>query len=88
MDCRRFNGSDKFFRQRVLTQPQEEILIYVQQIEKEAIEIKRDILKICWYMRGMSYHEALMLTHDERRIIGEIIKENLETTKKTQLPFF
>jgi hypothetical protein len=39
-------------------------------------------------MRGMSYQEALNLTPDEREIISEIIKENLETTKKTQLPFF
>jgi len=39
-------------------------------------------------MRGMSYNEALMLSYDERMIIGEIIKENLETTKKTKLPFF
>lgn len=39
-------------------------------------------------MRGMSYQEALHLDHDERKIIGDIIKDNLETTKKTQLPFF
>lgn len=39
-------------------------------------------------MRGMSYQEALMLSYEERMIIGEIIKENLETTKKTKLPFF
>jgi len=39
-------------------------------------------------MRGMSYHEAMMLSYDERKIVGEIIKENLETTKKSGLPFF
>lgn len=39
-------------------------------------------------MRGMSYNEALMLSYDERMIVGEIIKDNLETTKKTKLPFF
>ncbi len=39
-------------------------------------------------MRGMSYQEALMLSYDERMIVGEIIKDNLETTKKTKLPFF
>jgi hypothetical protein len=39
-------------------------------------------------MRGMSYNEALMLSYDERKIVGEIIKENLETTKKSGLPFF
>lgn len=36
----------------------------------------------------MSYAEAMNLSFDERQIISEIIKENLETTKKTQLPFF
>ena len=39
-------------------------------------------------MRGMSYQEALNLDYDERNIISEIIKENLETTKKSGLPFF
>jgi len=43
---------------------------------------------MCWYMRGMSYQDVLNLTNDERMIIGEIIKENLETTKKSGLPFF
>jgi hypothetical protein len=39
-------------------------------------------------MRGMSYQEVLNLDYQERTIIGEIIKENLETTKKSGLPFF
>jgi hypothetical protein len=39
-------------------------------------------------MRGMSYQEALNLSWDERKIIGDLIKENLETTKKSGLPFF
>jgi hypothetical protein len=39
-------------------------------------------------MRGLSYQEVLNLDSDERTIIGEIIKENLETTKKSGLPFF
>jgi hypothetical protein len=39
-------------------------------------------------MRGLSYTEGMNLGQEEREIIGEIIKENLETTKKTQLPFF
>lgn len=60
----------------------------MQQLEKEAKEMKRDLLKICWYMRGMSYSEAAMLSYEERSIIGEIIKDNLETTKKSGLPFF
>ena len=43
---------------------------------------------MCWYMRGMSYSESMHLSFEERSIIGDIIKENLETTKKTNLPFF
>lgn len=39
-------------------------------------------------MRGLSYQEALNLDPDERNIVGEIIKENLETTKRSGLPFF
>ena len=43
---------------------------------------------MCWYMRGMSYAEAINLSFEEREIVNEIIKENIETTKKTKLPFF
>jgi hypothetical protein len=39
-------------------------------------------------MRGMSYNEAMMLSHEERNLISDIIKDNLETTKKSGLPFF
>jgi hypothetical protein len=39
-------------------------------------------------MRGLSYAEAMNLGFEEREIVGEIIKENLDTTKKTGLPFF
>jgi hypothetical protein len=39
-------------------------------------------------MRGLSYAEGMNMSADEREIISEIIKENLETTKKSGLPFF
>jgi len=45
-------------------------------------------MKLCWYMRGLSFAEVMHMSWDEREIIAEIIKENLETTKKTGLPFF
>ena len=37
---------------------------------------------------GISYSESMYLTPDDRKIISELIKENLDTTKKTGLPFF
>jgi hypothetical protein len=57
-------------------------------LDKEARAIKKDALKLCWYMRGLSYSEGMNLSWDEREIVGEIIKENLETTKKSGLPHF
>lgn len=61
----------------------------VDDMEKEALSIKNENLKMCWYMRGgLTYNEAMHLGHHEREMIGSIIKENLETTKKTGLNFF
>lgn len=37
---------------------------------------------------GVTYDDAMMLDNNERKIINTIIKENLETTKKSGLPFF
>lgn len=37
---------------------------------------------------GLSYDEAFQLSVEDREIISEIVKENLETTKKSGLPFF
>ena len=64
-----------------------EILRLSEKMEKEARAVKKDALKLC-YMRGLSYAEAMNMSWEEREIVGEIIKENLETTKKTGLPFF
>jgi hypothetical protein len=52
-------------------------------------ELKHDLLKICWYMRGgVTYDEATAMSPQEREIIGNLVKDNLETTKKTGQPFF
>ena len=37
---------------------------------------------------GVSYEDVLNMSTDERNALTEIINENLETTKKTQMPFF
>lgn len=44
---------------------------------------------MCWYMRGgMTLDEAFSLSFEDREILADLIKDNLETTKKTQMPFF
>lgn len=58
-------------------------------MDKETNGIKEEALRMCWNMRGgLSYNEALHLSHSERGTIGKIIKDNLETTKKSGLPYF
>lgn len=37
---------------------------------------------------GITLDEAYNLCVDDRTIINDLVKENLETTKKTKLPFF
>jgi hypothetical protein len=61
----------------------------VDGMDKEVRALKKDLLSLCWYMRGgMQYDDLLELGLEERTIIGEIVKDNLETTKKSKLPFF
>ena len=65
------------------------ILKIVEGYEKEIKSIRNDLLKMCWHMRGgLTYEEAVNLSADERKMISELIKENMETTKKSGLPFF
>jgi hypothetical protein len=57
--------------------------------DKETKAIKKDALKLSWYMRGgLTYDDIMVLSTTEREWIGDIIKDNLETTKKSGLPFF
>jgi len=37
---------------------------------------------------GLSYSESMMLSFEDREIIGRIVEKNLETTKESGLPFF
>jgi hypothetical protein len=61
----------------------------VNGMEKEAAAIKSDVLSMCWHMRGgLTYSEAMQLGESERRAVGALIKEHMDTTKKTGLPYF
>lgn len=61
----------------------------VDDMEKETDTIRQEALKMSWYSRGgLSYETALQLSVSERRVFNEMIKDNLETTKKSGLPFF
>ena len=79
----------EFFRLRLLVLNADDITKYIEQLDKETSSLKDEALRLCWNMRGgLSYTEALQLSQGERSAIGKIIKDNLETTKKSGLPYF
>ena len=67
----------------------EQIQELLNSMDRQAKDLKSELIKLVWYMRGgITYAEILMMNGSEREIIGKLIKENLETTKKSGLPFF
>lgn len=37
---------------------------------------------------GVTLDEGFNLSYEDRQLIADIVKENMETTKKSGLPFF
>lgn len=61
----------------------------LSQMESQVAKLRKELLQMCWYMRGgLSYEESVFLSGDDRKTIAEIIKDNLETTKKSKMPFY
>ena len=82
-------GFNKFFRSRLLNSTSDQIAALVDGMEKDAKDIKAQSLKLAWYMRGgITYEQVLQLSPAERDMISELAKDNMETTKKSGLPFF
>ena len=58
-------------------------------MEKERMGIPINAIKLVWFMRGgVTYDDLMNMGHKEIEAINKLIDENLETTKKTKLPFF
>ena len=72
-----------------MTLANDEIVKLVESLEKESKSLKKDLFRLCWYMRGsITIEQAFQLDYENREIINGIISENLETTKESGLPFF
>ena len=67
----------------------QDMISYFAQLENESKALKEEVLKLCWFMRGsLSYDEGMMLSYNDRNSISKLVKENLETAKKSGMPFF
>lgn len=61
----------------------------IERYEKQVESIKSNAMSMAWYMRGgASYEDILNMSQQERAAVAKLIEDNLETTKKTQMPFF
>ena len=62
---------------------------FISNLESSIKVIKDEIFKISWYMRGGVTSQELLhiYSYEDRIIMSNIIKDNIETTQKTKLPF-
>jgi hypothetical protein len=69
--------------------PASEIPKYLVGLDEQVEEFKRELVRISWYMRGgVTLQELLHIySHDDRESMYSIIKDNLETTKESGMPF-
>ena len=72
-----------------MTLDDEQIEEWLDTLEHESKAIRDEALRFTWWMRGgVSYEEAMLLSKEEREIIAKIIEDNMETAKKSQMPFW
>tara|TARA_B100000745_G_scaffold78529_1_gene47818 strand:+ start:588 stop:809 length:222 start_codon:yes stop_codon:yes gene_type:complete len=73
----------------LLSKDNSEIIAFLQDLEAQQKNLKMDLFRTCWYMRGgVTLNEAYNLSPAEREIVSALVKDNLETTKKSGQPFF
>jgi hypothetical protein len=61
----------------------------IDDMEEEVNSIKKNAITYSWYMRGgVSYEDILNMSRFERDQIAKLVEQNMDTTKKSGLPFF
>ena len=62
-----------------------DIQSYVKNLEEITKNIKDEIFRISWYMRGGVTADQLLYQYstEDRAIMNSIIKDNIEATKKS-----
>lgn len=68
--------------------PDSELDSLVKKYEQDVKNIKHQIYKISWYMRGGVSANDLFYNSDldDLEILSDIVKENIETSKQTKMP--
>lgn len=72
-----------------MTLSDDEIGLLLEEYDQQSRAIREEMLRFTWWMRGgLSYDDSYSLSAEENDIIRKIIKENMEATKNSGLPFF
>ena len=72
-----------------MTLNNQEIAEYIESLEKESKALIKQLYTLAWHMRGgMTLNEAFQISFSDREIIMELIKEHMEVTKESQMPYF
>lgn len=59
------------------------------EMDNEIKNFKIELYKLAWFMRGgITIDELYNSSNEDREIMGRVIKDNLDTAKKTGQPFF
>ena len=67
-----------------MTGTDESNMMYLQEMTSESRAIEKQVLEICWYMRGgVTLDQAWQLTYDQRATVMDIINKNIERTKES-----
>lgn len=61
---------------------------FLKSFDQHILEIKEEIFKISWYMRGgVTSHDLFFVySFEDRDIMSKLIKDNIDATKKSGLP--
>lgn len=58
-------------------------------MENEVKNFKMELYKIAWFMRGgVTIDELYGSAPEDREVMAKVVKDNLDTAKKTGQPFF
>lgn len=58
-------------------------------MDQDVIAIRSEAAKLMWFSRGgLSYEDAYLISPADRKVFSDMIKQNMDTTKKSGLPFF
>tara|TARA_B100000902_G_C27306657_1_gene915915 strand:- start:4 stop:180 length:177 start_codon:yes stop_codon:yes gene_type:complete len=58
-------------------------------MDNEIKNFKTELSKIAWFMRGgVTIDELYGSSPEDREVFSRVIKDNLDTAKKTGQPFF